>query len=900
VPVLDLDITQPANIQRLLDQFFGYVEPQIDQFHRAVAEFRRQIPGLAQGLTAIIEGEKRDNRRFAQALAGFWDLCKGSLNPNTSIEEVEDMLKQHLLTERIFRSVFGNPDFVRRNAIARELEKVVDALTSRSFSRAAFMAQLDYFYEAIEKTARTIADYSEKQSFLNAVYEQFFQSYSTNTADTHGIVYTPAPIVRWMVASVEQVLQREFGTSLSEPGVNLLDPCVGTGTFMLEIIDKIRPSALPHKYDHELHCNEVLLLPYYIASQNIEHEYYERTGQYAAFEGICFADTLDMGRVQLQMFAPENTERVKRQESAPIFVIIGNPPYNVGQVNENDNNKNRKYPEIDRRIRNTYAKSSQATNKRALSDMYVRFFRWATDRLYGGDGVICFVSNNSFLDQFAFDGMRKELLKDFTSIYTLDLGGNVRQNPKLSGTTHNVFGIQVGVAITLLVRKRNGEMQRQPATVHYARVDEWWRREQKCSYLDQMGDFTGIEWQILTPNARGTWLTAGAADDFDSFVPMGTKEAKEGRAGSTSAIFRTYSRGAETTRDSWMYDFDRNKLASKARTMIETYNSELSRWIRAGSPSNVDDFVLADEAKIKWSSRLKECLVRKMEARFDPDSIRNALYRPFTRQYLYFDNIMTHRQGVFPRIFPLQSSEAENYCICVTDVGSEKPFLVFMSDVIADLHLVGAGSSTQCFPFYTYDEDGSNRRENITDWALEQYRAQYGAHVTKWDIFHGIYGLLHAPEYRAKYAQNLKRDLPRIPFVSPEAWAAFVAAGRELAALHVGYEQAQPYPLKHIEKQPFTWRVEKMRLSADKTELVVNTSLTLAGIPREVYDYRLGNRSALEWVIDQYQLKTDARSGITSDPNHPDDPEYIVRLVKQVVQVSVETARIVAALPGLG
>ncbi len=634
-PVLDLDITQPRNLQRLLGQFFDYSEPQIDQFHHAVAEFKRQIPQLARSLSEIIQAEKQGNRRFVQALDDFLTLCRASLNPQTSLEQVEDMLKQHLLTERIFRSVFDNPDFVQRNAIARELEKVVRALTSRSFSRDQFLRKLDYFYHAIEDAARTINDYDQKQSFLNAVYEQFFQGYSINTADTHGIVYTPAPIVKWMVSSVEEALKREFGLSLSDQGVHVLDPCVGTGTFMLELIDRIQRSALAHKYAHELHCNEVLLLPYYIAAQNIEHEYYERTAEYAPFEGICFADTLDMGRTQLEMFAPENTERVTRQEAAPIFVVIGNPPYNVGQVNENDNNKNRKHPEVDKRINATYAKSSQATNKKALNDMYVRFFRWATDRLHNNDGVVCFVSNNSFLDQFAFDGMRKELLKDFTAIYTLDLGGNVRQNPKLSGTTHNVFGIQVGVAITLLIRNRKGAPQTEPASVFYARVDEWWRKEQKYQFLDQTGSAGGIEWQSMTPNARGTWLSGGG-EDFDSFFSLGTKEAKSGRFGAVGTIFKTFSLGLRTNRDDWAYNFGHQALESNIKRFIESYNSDVDRWQRRNDKTiSIDDFVTYDDRRIKWSRDLKLDVQRGKYAVFAQDKVRASLYRPFCKQFLF-------------------------------------------------------------------------------------------------------------------------------------------------------------------------------------------------------------------------------------------------------------------------
>jgi predicted helicase len=901
--VLDTDITQPGNLQVLLDRFFDYSEPLIEEFHQAVATFRREIPELAKGLTAIIETEKRENKRFAAALDEFLALCRASLNPATSLDEVEDMLKQHLLTERIFRSVFNNPDFVQRNAIARELEKVVTALTSRSFSRAAFTGKLDYFYRAIENAARTIDDYSEKQSFLHAVYEQFFQSYSTDTADTHGIVYTPTPIVRWMVASVEQALQREFGLSLGDKDVHILDPCVGTGTFILELIEHIGPSALPHKYGHELHCNEVLLLPYYIAAQNIEHEYYERTGHYAPYEGICFADTLDMGRTQLSMFVPENAERIKHQEEAAIFVIIGNPPYNVGQINENDNNKNRRHPDVDKQIRNTYVKSSQATLNRQLYDMYVRFFRWATDRLRDKDGIVCFVSNNSFLNQTTFDGMRKELLKDFTSIYTIDLGGNVRLNPKLSGTTHNVFGIQIGVAITLLIRTRKDEPQMQPAKVYYARLDEWWRKEQKYTYLDESGNYTNVVWQELTPNARGTWLTEGITDEFDAFLPVGSRDARVSAAGAAQTIFRTYSTGINSSRDAWIYAFDKQQLANRIEQFTEFYNAQLLRWERRKDKTiSIDDFVQYDDTKIKWSRNLKRDFQRGRVAEFSEQAIRSAFHRPFTKLYLYFADMLVDERGINGQFFPKPTIEAENRVIVVSDIGHRSPFSVIMTNAIADYHLLATSDAFQCFPFYTYNEDGSNRRENITDWALTQFQAQHGVGVTKWEIFYYIYGLLHSPEYRAKYAQNLKRDLAHIPFVPFEAFTAFVKAGRALAALHVGYEQAGEYPLRHIENRnvPWTWRVERMRLSADKTQLVVNEALTLADIPQAAFEYRLGNRSALEWVIDQYQVSTDKRSGIVSDPNNPDDPEYIVRLVKQVITVSAETVMRVSELPPIG
>ena len=951
VRVLDVDLTDSAKLTRLLEQFFSHSEPQIEEFHQAVARFRREIPSLAQKLDQIIERERRENPRFESAFNDFVAICRSALNPQTSDDQVEEMLIQHLLTERIFRSVFNNPDFVRRNAIALELEKVISVLTSRSFSRDLFLQSLDYFYRAIEDAARTISDYSEKSTFLNTVYEQFFQAYSTNTADTHGIVYTPAPIVRWMVASVEQALQREFNLSLSDQGVHVLDPCVGTGTFMLEIIEQISSSMLAHKYQHELHCNEVLLLPYYIAAQNIEHEYFVRMQRYESFEGIVFADTLEMqaGHHQPSFFAPENTQRVNKQQDAPIFVVIGNPPYNVGQENENDNNKNRKYPHVDARIRQTYSKASKATLQTKLYDMYVRFFRWATDRLGDRDGMVAFVSNGSFLDQIAFDGMRKELAKDFTSIYVLDLGGNVRKNPKLSGTTHNVFGIQVSVAITLLIRNR-AKHETNHATIRYARVDEWWRKEQKYNFLNESPNYTTLDWQMLTPNSKGTWLTDGLHDDFDEFVPLGSKESKSNVAGAQPTIFGTYSLGVSTNRDTWVYDFDRHALAQRMQHFIATYNAEVDRWNRSAKSQSLDDFLLQDDTKIKWSEFLKNQLKRLKYIEFDQNGIVSSLYRPFTRQFLAYQHDILDRPASFNQIFA--NKDKENRVICVSGTGSLKLFHTLMSSRIVGLDFL---EKTQCFPFYVYDEDGSNRRENISDWALAEFQARVmtsppaplhrrgegssghaesqdqhpnldsrSAHVgegdvghaesqnptptpdsqlpiTKWDIFHYIYGILHSPQYRTRYAANLKLELPRIPIVAHDDFWRFVAAGKELAELHVNYEQQAQYRLRHVENRnvPWTWRVEKMRLSKDKTAIIYNECLTLDGIPAAVFDYKLGNRSALEWVIDQYQVSTDKRSGIVSDPNNAADPEYIVRLIKHVITVSLRTVDIVAGLPAL-
>lgn len=454
--VLDADLRNPDELVKTLTPFFEYQPPAYEQWEQAVEDFQTEIPEFGRALTEVIEKERKTNKRFREAFTGFYELCRQSINPNLSEQAVEEMLIQHILTERIFRTVFKNSDFTRRNVIAIEIEKVIDALTAQAFSREEFLRRFDHFYRAIEMTAATIDDFAQMQEFLNAVYEKFFQGFSVKVADTHGIVYTPQPIVNFMVRTVEEILHKEFGKSLGSEEVHILDPFVGTGNFIVRVMQEIKRTVLEQKYKQELHCNEVMLLPYYIASMNIEHEFYELTKLYEPFEGICLVDTFELAEAkQISFFTTENTERVERQKRSPITVVIGNPPYNVGQLNENDNNKNRKYKVMDKRVAETYAKASRATNKNALSDPYVKAIRWASDRIIqNGQGIVALVTNNSFVDNLAFDGMRQHLEKDFDRIYVLDLGGNVRKNPKLSGTTHNVFGIQVGVSINIFVRKR--------------------------------------------------------------------------------------------------------------------------------------------------------------------------------------------------------------------------------------------------------------------------------------------------------------------------------------------------------------------------------------------------------------------------------------------------------------
>ncbi len=913
--VLDCDMQQIDDVSDLLQQFLTYTEPHIEKFQTAVLEFKARIPALASNLLHILEDQYKQNRLFITAFNNFASVCRASLDANLNDKEIHEMLVQHLLTERLFRTIFDNPDFVSRNVIAAEIENVVKALTSLAFNRHKFFNELDRYYVAIEGTAKGIESWTERQEFLNTVYEGFFQGFSVKQADTHGIVYTPQEIVDFMCESVNEVLKRDFDKSLETPDVKILDPATGTGNFIVNLIKRVSSrDHLREKYAHDLFCNEIMLLPYYIASLNIEHEYYDKMGEYASFEGICFADTLELaeklhtyGTTVVQqsrlLMVEANTERVDREKAAEITVVIGNPPYNVGQKSENENNKNRKYPLIDTRIRETYAKASRASNKNPLGDAYVKFFRWATDRLGDRDGIVCLVTNNSFVDQIAFDGMRKYLLQDFTHIYHLDLHGNVRKNPKLSGTTHNVFGIQVGVGITIAIKSTRHSQHK----LYYYRVPDFWTRIEKLDFLAKKRSIANIEWLELQPDERNTWITEGLRPEFRTFLSLGSKEARSVHHGTIEetnirTIFKTYSLGPRTSRDNWMYDFHRDSLTQKVTHFVDSYNSEVDHWRRRGNNSkSVDDFVTYDDTKMKWSRDLKLDLQRERYAEFDDAKIRWSLYRPYCKQLLFFDRILNEEVYQFPRFFPTSATEQENKVICLTDLGSEKPFMVLASNMLVDIHLVGAGCGTQCFPYYTYTEDGNNRRENITNWALKHFCNKYGSQTTKWDIFYYVYAMLHHPQYREHYKNNLQRSLPHIPLLQrSEAFFTYANIGMQLMNIHVNYEEIKEHNLVLLDNNTLPYgesrRVEKMRLSPDKTAVIINKSLTLSSIPQECFQYRLGNRSALEWVIDQYQVTKDKQGNVISDPNRLDDKDYIIRLVKQVVAVSVQTVQLVNQL----
>lgn len=903
----------------LISTFVDYERPEVRDFRAAIVKFKEDVPHILEALRDIITQQEESNTQFRERRNTFLEVCRQSINPEIEIFDIHEMLIQHILTEDIFTNIFHESQFHRENNIARELSEIINTFFTGA-TRKNTLKSIEHYYAVIRRHSENIANHHEKQKFLKAVYENFYKAYNPKAADRLGIVYTPNEIVRFMIESADYLTHKHFGKLLSDPGVEILDPCTGTGTYVTELIEYLPADKLEHKYKNEIHCNEMAILPYYIANLNIEFTYQQKMGQYEEFKNICLVDTLDhcgFEGKQFDLFAMsvQNTARIQDQNSRTISVIIGNPPYNANQENENDNNKDRSYDEVDRRIKETYIKESHA-QKMKLYDPYSRFFRWASDRL-SKNGILAFISNSSFVDKRGFDGFRKSLSREFKEIYVIDLGGDVRSNPKLSGTTHNVFGIQAGVAISFLVRKESVQSS-ELCKIFYSRRGELERAEDKLSFL-QNSKFEQISFNHINPDKNSNWVNL-TDNDFDDLLQLAGKSIKNS-ANDEGAIFKLYSLGSVTNRDEWVYDFNCESLESRVSFFFKTYEKERTRWNSSGKKDKINNFV---DRSIKWTSELESYLKRNTELRFDKQYLRRTIYRPYVKKYLYYDRIIVHRPYQMPQIFPILGNEGDNLGIFFSDTAARAPFSALVVDSVAELHLCASTDGFQCLPLYRYDTDG-NRIDNITDWGLTQFQTHYNdPTITKENIFHYTYAVLHHPAYRTKYELNLKREFPRLPFYANfHQWATW---GKALMDLHLNYETIEPYGLRRVDvgrkksssdtplqatlipidapdpAKPIKRTTPKAKLKADKTEgkIILDTETTLEGVPALAWDYKLGNRSALEWILDQYKEKTPKDPTIAKLFNtykFADYKEHVIDLLQRVCTVSVHTMEIIQQMP---
>lgn len=903
--VMRCPVDDTGKLSHLLDLFFKYERPEVADFRKAVVQFKEDLPNILEDLRSMIETAQKDNAQFRKAATKFLKHAQETINPVVTAEDVREMLIQHILTEEIFSKVFDEDDFHRQNNVAKELYTLENLFFTGALKKTTLKG-LEPYYNAIRTTAHQIATHTEKQTFLKVIYEGFYKVYNKKAADRLGVVYTPNEIVKFMVESTDWLCQKHFGKSLIDRDVQILDPATGTGTFICELLEHFRgqKDKLAYKYKEELHANEVAILPYYVANLNIEATYAAITGQYAEYPNLCFVDTLDnvaglgiRAGHQHDLFgamSEENVARIKRQNARKISVVIGNPPYNANQQNENDNNKNRTYPRIDERIKDTYIKLSTAQKTKAY-DMYTRFFRWASDRLHD-DGILAFITNRSFIDSRTMDGFRRAVAAEYSDIYVVDLGGDVRANPKLSGTRNNVFGIQTGVAISFLVKRRLKKGEKHSCAIHYARRPEMETAEDKLSWLEQT-KLSRLPLENVRPDAKANWINQ-TENDFEKLIALADKKTKSTKAASQEkAIFKLFSLGVVTARDEWVYADSRKEVEAKVNYLIDIYNADLKRF-RHLKDADAGDL----DYSIKWTRSVKNDLRKSKKHQFMEDGIISSLYRPYSLLTLYFDRNFNEMQYLLQKIFP---DGVSALAIMISGAPAAKPFQTLVTNRVPSYDCL---EKTQCLARFRYSDDNA-RIDNITDWALKQFRSHYDSdkqskhRITKDAIFHYVYGVLHDPLYREKYAQNLKREFPRIPFYADFwQWAEW---GEKLMALHIGYETVKPWKLKRIDvpdaKARAAGQQPKPSLRADKDNgvIVVDSETRLSGIPAEVWDYKLGNRSALEWILDQYKEKPPKDPTIREKFNtyrFADYKEKVIDLLMRVTRVSVETMEIVEAM----
>ena len=881
-------------------------------------------------ITTILDNP--ENVQAREAFDQFVSDLRSELNDSISREDIIEMLAQHLITRPVFEALFAGHSFVSDNPMSKAMQSVLDALNKHSLHKEA--DTLEDFYANVRERASGIDTAYGRQKVIKELYDGFFQQAFPRLKERLGIVYTPLEVVDFIIRSINDVLESEFGQTLGSKGVHIMDPFTGTGTFITRLLQSglITKEQMLHKFRHELHANEIVLLAYYIASINIEATFSDlMDGTYEPFEGICLTDTFRLNEAHdlIGSTLEDNNKRIKKQKKLDIRVIMGNPPYSVGQKSENDNNDNVEYPALDARIAETYAEHSTAKSKRTLYDSYVRAIRWASDRI-GNCGVLGFVTNAGFLESNTADGLRKCLAEEFSSIHVFHLRGNQRTSGETSRKEGGkIFdaGSRAPIAISILVKNPEAKEQ---GRILFHDIGDYLTREQKLKKIEELVSIKGLSdaglWQNITPNEHGDWLRQ-RDDSFESFISIGSKKENE------PYLFSKSSLGVVTNRDSWCFNSSKHALEANIISMIATYERERKRFNeefptldRKEREKKLDSFVTSDPTQISWSANLRQDIARDKEIISAPQSITPAIYRPFFRQNLYFNRDLNSRVSQMPSLFP--DAKMDNLVICMNGIGSRNGTTVLMTRSIIDLNAFDAGA--QCFPLFVYEDkkptqstnsdlfngqpsEGQTRESAITDDGLKHFQDAYPREsISKEDLFYYVYGLLHSRDYRERYADTLRKELPRVPRVKTyEAFKAFSDAGRRLGEMHVHFDTQPIYEGVKVNTgntrlAPEDYRVTQMKYGKgkDKTVLHYNDRITVTGIPLEAYEYVVNGKPALDWVVERQCVKTDKASGIVNDANDwaietVNNPRYPLELFLRVITVSLETLKIVKSLPSL-
>ena len=886
----------------------------------------------------------------------FIEYLKGlqrDLNPSVDATQAIEMLAQHMITRPVFDALFSDYQFVNNNAVSRSMQRMIDLLQEQAFEKDTEV--LEKFYQSVRMNVGGIDNLEGKQTIIKNLYEKFFKGAFPLTVEKLGIVYTPVECVDFIIHSVNDILKSEFGTSLTEPNVHILDPFVGTGTFITRLLQSglIRKEDMERKYLNEIHCNEIVLLAYYIADVNIESVFHDitRRESYLPYSGICLTDTFQLAEKKhnelFTEFFQDNSKRVKKQMATHVRVIVGNPPYSIGQKSANDNAQNLSYPALEKRIEDTYVKKSSAALLKGVYDSYIKAFRWASDRINPNEGgIIAFITNSGWLDKPMGEGFRRTIEQEFSMIYVLDLRGAVRAKTKENARREggNVFNIMTGVAITILV-KYPAHQKKEKCKILYRNIGDYLTREQKLKMIKDFHSIASqkLDWQVIVPNEKADWINQRDGV-FDGLIPLAPEKKFTLNA---QSIFSTYAIGVATNRDAWVSGFSKEKVASNMQSMIDFYNQQIGK-----------SDISTDDKKISWTVNLKKEHEKRVIHHFDKNTFVETSYRPFNKMELYYHRPFIERPGIFGKIFP---NGNDNLVITLTGTGYRNDFSCLITNIYPNLDLL---EKSQCFPLYWYEENKNRegtlfdnaetnkyiRRDGITDWILKEVRNRFGGSraITKEHIFYYVYGLLHSAQYRERFADDLKKSLPRIPIVdNVQDFMTFYKAGKELADLHLNYEQGinkqatgqdgdyayfAEMPMKTYQTHAVKvigdidiWQsectdviyqhfaVEKMRfakvrdengkLVADKSKIIYNGHITIENIPFKAYEYIVNGKSAIEWIMERYAVAQDSKSLIVNDPNdwskEHNKPRYILDLLLSVVNLSVQSVEIINSLPNL-
>ena len=882
-------------------------------------------------ITTLVNNDEKARKAFDRFLRGLHK----DINPAVSEPQAIEMLAQHIITQPVFEALFENYAFTANNPVSKAMNSIVRLLNDKIDE--ADHRSLENFYNSVRRRAEGIDNAEAKQKIVVELYDKFFTTAFPKVKEQLGIVYTPVEVVDFIIHSVEHVLQAQFGRSLNDRGVKIIDPFTGTGTFITRLLQSGIIHDLEYKYKNEIFANEIVLLAYYIASVNIENVYHDLLGdnsEYAAFPGICLTDTFELGE---QMYAKqsgrtrqkemegmetpfvENSKRVQKQLDSPITVIIGNPPYSAGQKSANDNAQNQHYPLLELQLEKTYVQGSQANLNKSIYDSYYKAFRWATDRIDSTKGIIAFITNSGWIESNGADAFRRSIVKEFKDIYVIDLRGSIRSKMGNREAARkeggNVFNILAGVAITILIK---GEGINKDASIHYFRIEDYLPKDEKLTFIKTKRDISALKFQGITPNAHADWINL-RNESFFSYIPI---EAKQKYDTKQHSFFSTQTCGVVTSRDVWVYNSNHCSLEEKIKAAVFFYNDEVKR-IQKDATYKLD----MNPLFFSWDRQNKKDVEKGKLYEYEKKSIRIASYRPFMKQWLYFNRKLNNCVYQIPQLFPFENSK--NLIICLPGVGVSKDFSCILTDIIPDYEYSG---KSQCFPLYWYEErkasqaslfdDGKDkyiRHDAITDFILKRAQGQYGPKVTKEDIFYYVYGFLHCPAYRETFANDLKKMLPRLPLVEKaEDFWAFSRAGRELAELHLGYEQVPASKevvvdwhnmlpgIADTDTPEKLYRVVQMKFGKngkdkDKSVIEYNPYITLRNIPLRAYDYVVNGKSAIEWIMERYCDKVDKKSGIRNDANQwgieHGNPKYPLELLQSIITLSLRTLDIVDELP---